>query len=236
MHLCCLISKLVYPQSFQSTATPALSSQPLVRGQGPLLKPHVPCESPSRPLRTGPRSTPALSYLNSHLPPLSLAHWVDLFLACGGFWHLSVLASHPYSSRLLCHLVTSEFTQTHQLACRFLLIHCTLWGSQALSTSGHKVAWVMAQYFLADSEVGMWRCWGVHSVVVGRGSSRLSTSAQSLFRVLGNGLWFRTPGLVCMAPDPEHSDLHWVHLGPTPAVRAVSSQLVCGLRKAVQFH
>lgn len=64
----------------------------------------------------------------------------------------------------------------------------------------------MAQYLLADSEVGMWSCWGVHSVVVGRGSSRLSTSAQSLFRVLGNGLWFRTPGLVCMAPDPEYSD------------------------------
>lgn len=54
---------------------------------------YVPCESPSRPLHTSSPSTPALSYLDSHLPALSLAHWVDLFLARGGFWHLSGLPS-----------------------------------------------------------------------------------------------------------------------------------------------
>lgn len=116
---------------------------------------YVPRESPSRPLHTSPCYTPALSYLNSHLPPLSLAHWVDLFLPMEGSGICLCCHPHPYSSPLFHHLVTSEFIQTYRLACGFLLVHPTLCGSQALSTSGHTVAWVMAQYLLADPEVGM---------------------------------------------------------------------------------
>lgn len=72
---------------------------------------------------------------------------------------------------------------------------------------------------------------------VGRGSRRLTISARSWAMVCGSEhqSWF------ALASDSEHSDTSirsiWVpHTHPPLAVRAVSSQLVCGLRKAVQFH
>lgn len=67
-----------------------------------------------------------------------------------------------YSSPLLCHLMTSEFTQTHGLVYGFCLAHPILCGGCALSTLGHTVAWVVATYVLADAGVEMWSWWGVH--------------------------------------------------------------------------
>lgn len=56
-------------------------------------------------------------------------------------------------------------------------------------------------------------------------------------RALGNGLWFRTPGLFGLDSDPEHSDASiQPALGPIPTAPAFSFQLVCSLGKAVQFH
>lgn len=147
--------------------------------------------------------------------------------------------SHPDSSLLLLHLMTSEFTQMHWRFCGFCLAYSTLCGSQALSTVGHTVAWAMAKYHLADSEVGMWSSWGCAQswagAAVDRASQR-STSSEPWALVCGS----EHQGWFALASDPEHSDVSIWSICPTPlpppAVRAVSSQLVCGLRKAVQFH
>lgn len=53
---------------------------------------------------------------------------------------------HPYIGPLLHHLMTSEFTQMHQLFCGFCLAHPILRRGQALPNLGLTEARVMAKY------------------------------------------------------------------------------------------